>query len=378
MGEIWRRLFGVRERARPKPGLKPVGAPIFDPEKFDFDRLNIPDLPAVNPPNMPWGFLYRRYTNMRGLRSKHTRDLALVFYVATGLLVLFIVSVIVNLLVGAGNGDEGARPLMNLRSPIQLLAFSIPVLTVYSTSLFGIYTAGKRRFALVDVLSSEIIHILRTIIASRVFENTDKALEKLKTVEGMEFIAQHFNLPPNSEENYFAIFHRNTEHIGSLHSTIVDYITEFYTLYKSARDEINHIYAAAEACRACIRRGGEKEQLSEFRNQLEERLINRLYIGDNNMIAAFNVVSKLLGNVNHRIYAKQLALYLGIQANTLLVTHILNSPKREKFRYKLVQTLERRFYYTRLIDDLKKDRADLKADAYKRLEKGAARRHALG
>lgn len=347
-----------------------VGAPVFVKESVDLDHPDILHLPRVYPPNMPWGFLYRKQRFWRGLKSAHTRDL-FIFFILMSATTLIFFSIMAYTVITEWKPGATLEDII----PPQNLIIGGSAIAVYLGTGFAIFMAGKKRFALVDIISSEIIHLMRGVISRRAFTITGKWLDQLHKPGGLERVVFQLNAPTLELGNYLANFHRNTEQIGALNSTIVDHVTEFYTLYKLAQDEIAHVFAAAENCRRCIAEKGPESAMKTYCAQIEERLINRLYLGDNAMIAAYNAEHWLLGDPNHRIFAKQMALSLGIQANTLLCRHILASPNRSNYNYKLMQALERRFYYRELAKDLRRERSNPKAGPYRRLEKLAAGRN---
>ncbi|GGD15245.1 hypothetical protein GCM10011342_25010 [Aquisalinus flavus] len=252
----------------------------------DRARIEIP-YPKRSPED-----IYSPYSMVRGITSRHTRDL-----------ILYLVSIIAgvySLLFFVGSFGN----LLNeeiLFGPTALVPFGAAFLAGIGT----VYQIGKRRFATVDLFSSEITARVRISASDGFIEKLISQFDHAGFREAEDrHHRQAISIEPSGELT-FELFHRHYEQLGSLTPPIVDYVCDYYNYVMSVRDEIRDLQHMLTDPGVTV---------SERRHQV----MNVLFFIDIAMFSAYRALDALIEKDINKWHAWQLSCYVGVVANNFV------------------------------------------------------------
>lgn len=192
-------------------------------------------------------------TLFRFFRSRHVRDLKLIFFVAIA--VLFIHIGIAIILAGlqlhsAGSAAGGANA--GTAAVGSLATYLGPAVPVYGAILAWAYLTASKRLGVVDLFACEIATLCRV---ATIFDVGSRYVAMWKNINEHSVIDTSSAHSNNfvSQEDYFPIFATNSQDLQALEALVVGNITEFYTYMKATRDsqrklaQIQTVEAAKEA-----------------------------------------------------------------------------------------------------------------------------------
>lgn len=278
---------------------------------------NDTDEPVLVPyPDVPEEAIYNAYSLFRGVMSKHTADLRVLVVVG--------VMVITGIVAGALGRSNDSDQRLFWRSDV--IAAFVASLT---GSLGAAYQIGKRRFATVDLFSSEILVRMRLLAVDRVVDEIIAAYDKMPS-EG--------ELQPGdierSPENFFSLFEQRAGELGSLSSSIVDHVTDYYNYHKSIRNDILSLNNA-------LRKNDE--------SGIRDHILSLLHKLDLLSFSAFKSLSDLIERPIHRLFAWQITGHVGSRANAFLLEELDESD----IRYR--EILYRRRVYSYICERLERE-----------------------
>jgi hypothetical protein len=202
-------------------------------------------------------------TLFRLFRSKHVRDLKLIFHVAFIVLIFcaviaacwFIGGVVSALFqhhapsAAAHTADaiapSGANGAADSKGPPTGIAFLSSIATVSCAIMAWAYLTAGKRLGVVDLFACEIATLCRV---GTIFNVGEQRVETWKRIDGrnaidppVRSIRNHRQQSPRSgnyvsQEDYFPIFDHNSQDLQTLEALVVGHITEFYTYMKATRD----------------------------------------------------------------------------------------------------------------------------------------------
>ena len=197
-------------------------------------------------------------TLFRLFRSKHVRDLKLIFHVA--FIVLIVCAVFAACwFIGlfqhpaqpavahaadaiAHSGANGATASKDPPTPLALLS---SIATVSCAIMAWAYLTASKRLGVVDLFACEIATLCRV---GTIFNVGEQRVETWKRIEGRSAVdppvrSIRSHRPQSSrsgnyvsQEDYFPIFDNNSQDLQTLEALVVGRITEFYTYMKATRD----------------------------------------------------------------------------------------------------------------------------------------------
>jgi hypothetical protein len=191
-------------------------------------------------------------------------------------------------------------------------AISILFATWFAQAVL-LYQLGKRRFATVDLFSSEILSLIRSIVIQAGldrFRNLYRKMERFKHSEATD----HFIdiEAARYSEDYFVNYHNNTAELGALSSDSVDYIVYFYTFMKTIREEVSSLWRLVEKTEA-----GHAEP-----EKVQQQIIEILYLMDVwSALAARSLLTLIEGRA-HQNFALYSTTFIGAQANDFVLQHM--------------------------------------------------------
>lgn len=302
--------------------------------------LLVTPLPKLEIPDVPLELLYRPYSFWRGIMSRHTNDLKMIFIALT-----IFICLVAYYLFGI---------IKDLNTPAILNSHAISVFTgaaaAWAGVLFTVYQVAKKRLAIVDIINSEIIVIARIFA----FTNTVGGIAKLMQAFSTDDAIRVAEILKNSgvgrrvrSESYFEFFHNNPHDLGSLDSDIVDHVTYFYTFFKAARDEANDLASYLHGI--IENKEYENAEPSSQYEEVQRILVNLLYLLDVMMLTANRALVKMVRSETHRAYTSQLTLAQGIRANSVLCAHFLKRADGRFYDRRLLQALGRRVVYAKMV-----------------------------
>ncbi|MEA2926115.1 MAG: hypothetical protein QOI46_5156 [Alphaproteobacteria bacterium] len=199
-------------------------------------------------------------TLFRFFRSKHVRDLKLIFTTALFVLALHLLLVVllglINAFFSAAEAPQLAAQVQGSVSPAapagpltglvnaagRFLSFFIsyvgPGVPIYGVIVGWAYRTASTRLGIVDLFACEISTLCRvgTIfdIGKRYVDTYDAgpAPARPSAAASGKFVSQ---------EEYFPVFDSNSRDLQQLEASVVNNITEFYTYMKSTRDSLRKL-----------------------------------------------------------------------------------------------------------------------------------------
>jgi len=162
-------------------------------------------------------------TLFRFFRSRHVRDLRLIF----GLVVLIVGIVLLLAILCLLAFLFASKEIPLLKEFVKALAYILPtILTVGGAVMAWTYLSASTRLGVVDLFACEISTLCR--VAS-LFDVGTRYVEMMgrQSAPLISFVSQ---------EEYFPVFANNSRDLESLEATVVAHITEFYTYMKATRD----------------------------------------------------------------------------------------------------------------------------------------------
>jgi hypothetical protein len=197
-------------------------------------------------------------TLFRFFRSKHVRDLKLIFGLTSAVLVAHIVIAIVFTtlaLIEFHTGPTAADHSSGVAT--SLATYLGPAIPVYGAILAWAYQTASKRLGVVDSFACEIATLCRV---GTIFNTGQSYVQKWRKLNEETSIdvtsarSNHFV----SAEDYFPIFNTGSQDLQTLEALTVSYITEFYTYMKATRDlqrrlaELDNVEAAKEVMLSII------------------------------------------------------------------------------------------------------------------------------
>jgi hypothetical protein len=188
-------------------------------------------------------------TLFRFFRSKHVRDLKLIFTTALFVLAVHLLLVVLLGLINASYAffSEAAAPQVALLTRLvnaagNFLSFFItyvgPGVPIYGVIVGWAYQTASTRLGIVDLFACEISTLCRvgTIfdIGKRYVDtyNAGPAPARPSAAASDRFVSQ---------EEYFPVFDSNSRDLQQLEASVVNNITEFYTYMKATRDSLRKL-----------------------------------------------------------------------------------------------------------------------------------------
>jgi len=192
-------------------------------------------------------------TLFRFFRSKHVRDLKLIFTTALFVLALHLLLVVLLGLINASYAFFAEVPLPPAAAPGLLtrlvnaagrfLSFFIsyvgPGVPIYGVIVGWAYRTASTRLGIVDLFACEISTLCRvgTIfdIGKRYVDSYDRGPGPARPAAAAapdKFVSQ---------EEYFPVFDSNSRDLQQLEASVVNNITEFYTYMKATRDALRRL-----------------------------------------------------------------------------------------------------------------------------------------
>ena len=188
-------------------------------------------------------------TLFRFFRSKHVRDLKLIFTTALFVLAVHLLLVVLLGLINASYAffSEAEAPQMALLTRLvnaagKFLSFFItyvgPGVPIYGVIVGWAYQTASTRLGIVDLFACEISTLCRvgTIfdIGKRYVDTYDPgpAPARPSAAASDKFVSQ---------EEYFPVFDSNSRDLQQLEASVVNNITEFYTYMKATRDSLRKL-----------------------------------------------------------------------------------------------------------------------------------------
>jgi len=258
------------------------------------------ELNVVPYPEIPLEDIYVEHKFLRGLHSKHTRDLFIVFVAILG------VTTFVALIAFRDQSNN-------------IGAISASIISSSIAAFGAIYQLAKMRFSTVDVFSSEILARIRILAADSSIDeiirfSDPKHVEKYSRRSQNDLIKRYEVISP-SEENYFEIFYRRSRDLGGLNTTAVDNATDFYSFHMASRDQLRELMSV----------------ISHFPDDVEEikkQVVDVVFMIDLMALSAIRVFDDLIEQKPHRLHSRQLALSVASTANKFLLEEMELNDKR--------------------------------------------------
>ncbi len=293
--------------------------------------------------------VFRNYSMFRGVLSSHTRDLL----VASLILILFLCLILWNEYL-SGRLELDFLPDTNSSSDNERFKYYNEVLLAILGSSIAIaariYQLGKRRFAAVDLISSEMVTVVRLMgivgladgLASIHKALSDDAIDPSEAHKSVAKLDQGSALPYESpsgfllEEDYSDVFKTILHELGFLHSSTVDYVTDFYTFLKSLKEQKISLTKYFELAQ-------QDPQSETVRANLKGNIELMLYTIDTMSLGALKAFDQLIEKRRHCYAAWRTVLFTALPANNRLMETI----EREAGFHPL--TVARRLEYVEVI-----------------------------
>src|SRR3954468_23792730 len=181
-------------------------------------------------------------TLFRFFRSKHVRDLKLIFASALFVLAFHLFLVFCLGLISAGHAYLSApkEPLVSATKEFFsfFIAYIGPGIPIYGVIVGWAYQTASTRLGIVDLFACEISTLCRvgTIfdVGKRYVDTYDRgpAPARPSAAASDKFVSQ---------EEYFPVFDSNSRDLQQLEASVVNNITEFYTYMKATRDSLRKL-----------------------------------------------------------------------------------------------------------------------------------------
>lgn len=295
----------------------------------------------VSIPSQPIEETRSSYGPFRGITARHTLDLVLIY---AGIFLAVIGILLLQLYFDGIIFRKLSIPaLENLRNAEQsYLPLFIPAaVSVLVGALLTLYQIGKRRFASVDLFSMEMLSIVRLIAISDFVPLSVKYLRMRRSgddADACKACLQQISagLSIFGEDNFAEVFVKNTSELGWLDAQIVDYTTGYYTFVRS-------IHNLTQSFKSHLDRPN-----AEFSDHVIIKYVEDIsYVIDTAMDNAYRAFKGLIQSKSNRQSAQQSALFIGTQANNLLLFELLaehdgkytTALRRNKFYKKSISSL---------------------------------------
>ena len=272
-------------------------------------------------PEVPLEDLYQQQSFWRGIGSKHSRDLLIIF-----IGVLTVTATVFNAIQ-----ELTQSAFWNS----QLLA---AMLTSGLATFAAIYQLSKLRFSTVDVFSSEILARLRILAADntvgRIILDADPHHVELRFKQQASGRQASDSALAPSQENHFETFHRRSSDLGALSSIVVDHVTDFYSFHMAARDGLRDLTTTIT-------------NFPTERDEIRARVVDVIFMLDLMSYSGMNALDVLIEKPAHKLHSRQVALSVGTQANRYLVENM--SPTDHRYP----EVTRRNAKYAKLVVALK-------------------------
>lgn len=284
-------------------------------ESSAFDPLQIPY------PETPLENVYLPHRMWRGLTSKHTKDLVIVFTGIAG------AATFVSMLAFSGHEYAATQ--------------TFAAITSSALAGFGaIYQLAKKRFSAVDVFSSEILARMRILAA-------DNSIEEILRFSNPDHIRDYsermsartltpYSVLQPSQESYFEIFFRRSEDLGGLSPAVVDHVTDFYSFHMAVRDQLRELISIIE-------------NFPDRLDEIQQQLIDVIFMLDLMAISALRALDELIEPKPHKWHSWQIVLCVAARANNYLMLHMAATDFRR------AEVMNRRAKYEALAGTLRKN-----------------------
>lgn len=305
--------------------------------------IKLEDALVVKSPPLPLESIHARYSPFRAWSSPHTKDLRVIFGI---IFVLFILLVFgANEWIGSvlesamstwngGNPERGAGEA----SDDELLNVTTMILISFGGAIaasISLYDFGKRRLATVDLISMEIVSIVRVMAISSfpdrisrlhkvVSPGNDLGSPDARTVHKMRAACGFLR-----SDHFFSLFESNLRELGSLSSETVDFVTGFYTFLKALREQTESFFAYLESADPV-----DQEDASSHVELM-------LYLTDTLMSCACRAIDSLIESDVHRLASSRMALVVAAPTNNFLYYNLPDDhPMRKYTEARRLQYLE--------------------------------------
>ncbi len=272
---------------------------------------------VVFAPDVPFESMYSSYSMFRGFTSPHTRDLATIFF---AILLFFVGASALGVFLSedylfrfSPNGDASSNVVADDGSTNFFNAQTLVLIGAggFIATCISLYEIGKRRFATVDLISMEILTIVRLLATSSFVHRTGRLYQE---PSGDSSVHKNSGLAYRSEaaasflqgDHCFNLFHDNMKELGALNSNVVDYVTAFYTFLKSVKEQsktFNDYLAGAE-------------EVDQEAVNTHIRLI--MFLTDTLMSCAHRAFESLVESPVHKAAATRMSLVVAADANNFL------------------------------------------------------------
>ena len=170
-------------------------------------------------------------TLFRFFRSRHVRDLKLIFTVALFVCLSHIALV---LLIAVIDAVAGAFDSVSACFSF-IFKYVGPGIPIYGVVMGWAYQSASKRLGIVDLFACEIGTLCRV---GTIFDMGKRYVDA--------YFAPPSDKPPScasfvSKEEYFPVFASNSRDLELLEESVVNYITEFYTYMKALRDALRRL-----------------------------------------------------------------------------------------------------------------------------------------
>ena len=306
---------------------------------------------VIRAPEVPFESMYSSYSMFRGFTSPHTRDLATIFFF---ILAFFIGASALGVFLSedylfqfAPRGDGGSGVVSDDSAPNFFNAQTLVLIGAggFVATCISLYEIGKRRFATVDLISMEILTIVRLLATSSFVHRTGRLYDENTHTTNAQ---KNAGLAYRSEaaasflqgEHCFELFHDNMKELGALNSNVVDYVTAFYTFLKSVKEQSKTFNEYLS----------NSEEIDQEAVNTHIRLI--MFLTDTLMSCAHRAFANLVESSVHKAAATRMSLVVAADANNFLYKHLSDShamkgytdKRREQYFLALasLEALERR------------------------------------
>ena len=277
-------------------------------------------------------------TLFRFFRSKHVRDLKLIFASALFVLAFHLFLVFCLGLVSAGHAYLSApkEPLVSATKEFFsfFIAYIGPGIPIYGVIVGWAYQTASSRLGIVDLFACEISTLCRvgTIfdIGKGYVDSYDAGPGPVRASAASDKFV--------SQEEYFPVFDNNSRDLQLLEASVVNNITEFYTYMKAMRDSLRKLSEMPTQPAAI---GAQAAGAADKRDAWHMALVNVIYL-----------------------------LYLGYESARKAVNDLIEfQPARAERSIIILLTELKCYAFLRkhfTSDDLRRKRLELREDGYRR------------
>jgi hypothetical protein len=235
-------------------------------------------------------------TLFRFFRSKHVRDLKLIFAIA---LFVFLSHLALVLLIGLLDAlnvflfppPSSPPPVLRERGVSAISEFLScvfkymgPAIPVYGLIMGWAYQSASKRLGIVDLFACEIGTLCRV---GTIFDIGRRYVEEYNRLPSQDSSSYGSFV---SKEEYFPVFDNNSRDLQLLEATVVNHITEFYTYMKGARDAQRRLAETklSEGVETGAQNRGAK--LDDARHTAIVNVIYLMYLGYESARKAINIL----------------------------------------------------------------------------------------